>query len=74
MKCKVLFQWDSEASVWIATSEDVEGLVLESGSLDALIERVRVVIPELLSVNAKKPQTIEYLFTAERNDRVVLNG
>ena len=74
MKCKVLFQWDNEAAVWIATSEDVEGLVLESGSLDALIERVRGVIPELLAVNAKKPQTIEYLFTAERNDRVVLNG
>ncbi len=29
--------WNTEASVWIATSEDVEGLVLESGSVDALI-------------------------------------
>jgi hypothetical protein len=29
--------WDAEAGVWIATSEDVPGLVLESGSLDALM-------------------------------------
>ena len=27
--------WDKEAAVWVATSEDVKGLVLESGSLDA---------------------------------------
>ena len=29
--------WDAEAAVWVATSETVPGLVLESGSLDALI-------------------------------------
>ncbi len=40
--------WDREAAVWVATSEDVKGLVLESGSLDALIERVKIAIPELL--------------------------
>jgi len=33
---------DDEAAVWIATSDDVPGLVLESGSLDALFERVRI--------------------------------
>lgn len=40
--------WDNEACVWVATSEDIKGLVLESGSLDALIERVRIAVPELL--------------------------
>ena len=29
------FAWDNEAYVWIATSDDITGLVLESGSLDA---------------------------------------
>ena len=43
--------WDDEAAVWIATSESIPGLVLESGSLDALIERVRFAVPELLSLN-----------------------
>ena len=45
--------WDKEAGVWVATSEDVKGLVLESGSLDALIERVKIAIPELLGEKSK---------------------
>ncbi|MDR1918046.1 MAG: DUF1902 domain-containing protein [Tannerellaceae bacterium] len=43
--------WDNEACVWIAMSSDIPGLVLEHGSLDALIERVRFAAPELLSLN-----------------------
>lgn len=43
--------WDDGARVWIAESDDVPGLVLESGSFDALIERVRVTVPELLQLN-----------------------
>lgn len=48
MEYTVNFTWDDEASVWIAQSDDVPGLVLEGGSLDALIERVRFAVPELL--------------------------
>ena len=33
---------DNDACVWVATSTDVPGLVLESGSVDALIERVKL--------------------------------
>ena len=47
-KYNIKFQWDSDAAVWIATSEDVPGLVLESDSLDALMERVKLTVPELL--------------------------
>jgi len=36
------FTWDSEANVWIATSNDIPGLVLESGSFDALLERAMI--------------------------------
>ena len=43
--------WDPEAAVWIAESDDVPGLVLESGSFDALVERVRFAVPELLELN-----------------------
>ncbi len=49
MEYTVNLEWDNDANVWIATSEDVPGLVLESGSFDALLERVRFAIPELLS-------------------------
>ncbi|MBR6901561.1 MAG: DUF1902 domain-containing protein [Synergistaceae bacterium] len=31
MNCKINFLWDNDAAVWIATSPDVPGLMLESG-------------------------------------------
>ena len=42
---KIKFLWDDEAAVWVATSEDVPGLALESGSFDALVEKVCFAIP-----------------------------
>jgi len=47
----IKLQWDEEAAIWIATSEDVPGLVLESDSLDTLAERVRTAVPELIELN-----------------------
>lgn len=42
--------WDVEACVWIAECEGL-GLVLESGSYDALLERIKIAIPELIELN-----------------------
>jgi len=58
--------WDEEASVWVATSDDIPGLVLESGSLDALIERVRFAAPELLKINGIVRQEYPVRFKSER--------
>ena len=44
-------QWDDEAQVWVATSEDVPGLVTEASSIEALVERLRVIIPDLMELN-----------------------
>ncbi|MCK8603320.1 DUF1902 domain-containing protein [Desulfoferrobacter suflitae] len=43
--------WDSEAEVWVATSDDVPGLVTEAGDADELIGKLRAMIPELLEAN-----------------------
>ena len=65
MDYTVKFMWDDEANVWIATSDDIPGLVLESGSMDALIEKVRFAIPELLELShAAKATRIHFM--AER--------
>jgi len=40
--------WDPEAGVWVATSEDVPGLATEAETIEALTEKLRVMIPELL--------------------------
>lgn len=44
-------EWDSEAQVWVATSDDVPGLVTEAGTVEALAEKLSVMIPELLEAN-----------------------
>ncbi len=50
---KINAEWDEEASVWIATSNDVDGLAIEATTIDALIERLKIVIPELMEANHK---------------------
>jgi len=65
----IKLEWDSQANVWIATSEDVPRLVLESGSFDALIERVRHAVPELLELNQKEHADISLHFKSERHER-----
>lgn len=50
MRCRINFLWDAEASVWIATSDDVPGLI-EGSSFDGLLERVKQTVPELVRLN-----------------------
>jgi len=63
MECKISLTWDNEAYVWLASSNDVPGLLLESGSLDALMERVKFAIPDLLEL---KDTELKINFQAER--------
>lgn len=51
-KLLVTAQWDEEAGVWVATSEDIPGLVTEAANIDDLIKRVQALVPELLDENA----------------------
>ena len=51
---KVLFiraEWDDEANVWVATSDDVPGLATEADSMEGLSAKLRVMVPELLDAN-----------------------
>ena len=68
MVYKVDFLWDEEASVWIATSNDISGIVLESGSFDTLVKKVKTAIPELLELNGETPSAIKIKYTAQRED------
>jgi predicted RNase H-like HicB family nuclease len=43
--------WDSDASVWVAESENVPGLVTEAENLETLVKKLRTLIPELLEAN-----------------------
>ena len=43
--------WDTEAEVWVATSEEVTGLATEADTLENLNDKLRAMIPELLILN-----------------------
>lgn len=70
MNYTVNLLWDTDASVWVATSEDIKGLVLESGSLDVLIERVRMAVPDLLKLNNQPLEHAKITFMTERVEEV----
>jgi predicted RNase H-like HicB family nuclease len=44
-------EWDGEAAVWVASSDDVPGLATGADTFEELIEKLRVVVPELLEEN-----------------------
>jgi predicted RNase H-like HicB family nuclease len=44
-------EWDGEANVWVASSDDVPGLATGADTFEELIEKLKVVIPELLEEN-----------------------
>ena len=72
MEYIVQLNWDADAGVWIATSDDIPGLVPESGSFDALLERVRFAAPELLDLNQRKSNPLTISFRSERRERIAI--
>ena len=74
MEYTVNFIWDNDADVWIATSDNIPGLVLESGSFDVLLERTRFAIPELLSLNSSETKPLSLTFMSKRQERMALAG
>ena len=73
---KIDFMWDDEVDVWIATSEDVRGLVLEDSSFDVLIYRVKQAVPELLAMEEQLtvPQEVLINYSLARTERLETHG
>lgn len=47
----ILADWDPDADVWVAVSDEIPELATEAATLEALAEKLRVMIPELLEAN-----------------------
>ena len=60
-------RWDDEASVWLATSDDVPGLVVEADTWPVMIEEVRLVLPELLEISGRGSDKLSLTFKAEEH-------
>lgn len=48
-------EWDDEAGVWVATSDDVPGLATEARTIEALDIKLTSLVPELLEANGCMP-------------------
>lgn len=68
--------WDPEADVWVATSEDVPGLATEAPTIEDLTEKLRGLIPELLEANQMLPRDpstdLSFELTSHRSEKVLL--
>ena len=73
-KLLVKANWDSEAKVWVAESDDVPGLVVEAGNMEQLIAKLKILIPELLELNKSIDygDSIPFCLTSEYSD--VIHG
>jgi predicted RNase H-like HicB family nuclease len=57
--------WDAENKVWVAESEEVPGLATGADTLEELVEKLKIVIPELLAENGVVSATGRLLFKVE---------
>jgi predicted RNase H-like HicB family nuclease len=64
--------WDKEAAVWVAESDEVPGLITEAESEDALLDKLRVMVPELLELNHRPADNgpLEVLIQFRREERI----
>ncbi len=47
----ILAEWDPDALVWVATSDDIGGFVMEDATLERLVSRVPAVLEDLIELN-----------------------
>lgn len=75
MTYEIKAHWDEEAQVWIAESDDVPGLVTEAETFEMLVQKLKVLIPELLALNGIAPNTEEVPFhiVGDRTEKATLD-
>ena len=63
--------WDPEASVWVATTNDIQGLVTEADTIEALRAKLPGIILDLLEEQgiSDLPASIEII--ARASDRLI---
>ncbi|MCL2188076.1 MAG: DUF1902 domain-containing protein [Defluviitaleaceae bacterium] len=71
-KYRIDLWWDNEVDVWIATSNDIYGLVLEGDKLDELIKNVHYAASDLLELNHGIFEPVKLDFYAHREEMLAV--
>jgi predicted RNase H-like HicB family nuclease len=70
--------WDGDADVWVAESDDVPGLIAEAATPQALLSKLRVLVPELLELNGCAPEfgevSLEVVGSYRQQERIHLSA
>jgi predicted RNase H-like HicB family nuclease len=68
-------EWDPEAAVWVAASDDLPGLMAEAQTIESLTIKLRTMIPELLKANRMLPDgSIVFELTSHRQEFVTFGA
>ena len=65
----VTCRWDDEARVWYVAESNVPGLATGADTLDELVRKLQVVIPELLEANNVLPSDPNIHFVVHADAR-----
>lgn len=65
MDCIIKLIWSDDEKMWLTETDDVPGMVLESNSFDALVEKVQLIAPDMLEANLNYVGPINFTFVTE---------
>ena len=65
-KVEILAFWDNETGVWVASSGDLPGLITEAETTEILLEKLSVLIPELLELAETPSGLVRILLHSDR--------
>lgn len=67
-------EWDDEAQVWVATSDDIQGLAIEADTIEMLKGKVVPAIEDLIETNGLDSELAEIPVKIRSEERTkVLN-
>jgi YgiT-type zinc finger domain-containing protein len=70
----VMAMWDSDASVWVAWSSDVPGLITEAQTMFELSAKLKTLVPEILTANGQSFESFEFeVIVTQFEDRYPLD-
>lgn len=56
----IVVEWDADAEVFIASSDDIDGLVVEAETINEMVTHLQEVIPMLLEENRQSLQDFDF--------------